>query len=681
VSDLISRTARLMPYTKRPKHAASFVTGYIYEPAAAEAGARLGNLYVAVEVLISGRASEEVVDLIIQSIGDRYYNEPATGLEPLARFEAAIRQTNHELSEYVGRGNAAWIGKLSAIVAVQVGSELHVAQTGSAEAFLYRGRAVSRISQTEAPRPATPSKTFGSIATGELEVGDKILLATPALVHQVPLEQLKNIVSGTGPNAAIQELSQLLRGATTNRIAAIIIELTTPELAALKVRSDEPSDIELGNNETITESAIKTAAPIAQATAHTSKRAAGAAIEGWNRTKPRLKQAGTSAADVVRGVLSTRQGRRLSLAGLIAAVILAGAVIWFAGRQSAGDKEFVQYQQLFQQYTSARDAAASGNQTSARPQLVAVAASLKNLQSQSSAIDRSLKNNPLAGGEPATVAGFQALVQEQIDQIDGLIKVSGVTLAQIGGKTGRPQHFESDGTRAYVIDAAGGNKIAIVNLSTGDQTESKAVTSPLGDVKNTTLSASGDGMFILTAKPSVWFYRFATDTLIEQTLAYGQWPKASAIASYGANIYLLGDTAVYKHVKNATGYSPKLDYISTTQTAPNATALAVDGWVYTLSSAGLARYLGPTPKGTADTPAALGAITNLRSSAGGDILTGISQSSKRIAVWKTTATKITFNKQLTLSEGKVLYDALYDPRLGKMFATVDNRLVSFSVKP
>src|SRR5215469_10810075 len=133
VSDLITRTAKLVPYVKRPKQAPSYVTAYSYEPLPTEPGAGLGNLYVVLEVLITGRASEEVADLVLETIGDQYYNQSDPNDNPLERFEGAIKATNHELAEHVNRGNAAWIGKLSAVVAIHADGELHVSQTGSAE--------------------------------------------------------------------------------------------------------------------------------------------------------------------------------------------------------------------------------------------------------------------------------------------------------------------------------------------------------------------------------------------------------------------------------------------------------------------------------------------------------------------------------------------------------------------
>ncbi|GAC1372177.1 MAG: hypothetical protein NVSMB39_6430 [Candidatus Saccharimonadales bacterium] len=676
MSDLISHTARLVPYTKRPKHMASFVTAYFYEPSADEIGARLGNFFVVVEVLVSGRASEEVVDLIIQTAGEKYYNYPAGDADPLARFETAVKQTNHELSEYVGRGNAAWIGKLSAILAVQAGAELHVAQTGSAEAFLYRGKAVSRICVPDTTRPASPSKTFGSIATGVLDSGDKLLLATPALVHQIPLKKLQQTITATNPNIAIGEISQLLEGAVTNRIAAIIVEITTPEIAALQVRTEEPAEIELGNNETLAAAALSVAAPLAQTTAQTSARAARVMADTIQAVKPHARRLSLAAADKLRQSLSTRRGQLTVGAVALIAFFLVIFVSLHNFGQASSAKAFAQYQSLFSQYQTTLG---SSDKTAVRARLVSIQNDLAKINTH--AINAQLANSPLPQSEPNTVAGLKTLIADQIDQLDGLVKAAPTTLTEVGGKSGRPTHFESDGTRAYIFDAANHNAISIVNLLTGNQSDSVADTSKLGDVVSTTLSYNKDGIYILTAKPSVWFYRFTGDTLTEQTVQYDTWPKSTAIASYASNLYLLGPTSIFKHTRNAAGYSPKSEYITQAAYGVEAASLAVDGYIYVVNKTTIQQFLGTVARQTATLPASAAGVSCLRSSAGGDVITGVSSSTGRIAVWSDKSDKLVFDKQVSLSSGKTVYDAVYDAKLGKIFATVDNRLVSLPFTP
>ena len=65
MSELITRTARLAPYAKRPRRASGFVTAYTYEPMPDESTSDLGNLFVVIEIISSGRMAEEVADLVI----------------------------------------------------------------------------------------------------------------------------------------------------------------------------------------------------------------------------------------------------------------------------------------------------------------------------------------------------------------------------------------------------------------------------------------------------------------------------------------------------------------------------------------------------------------------------------------------------------------------------------------
>ncbi len=681
MSDLISHTARLVPYTKRPKHSASFVTAYYYEPGVSDVGAWLGNLYVVVEVLVSGRASEEVVDLIIQTAGDKYYNEARGETEALARFEATVKHVNQALSEYVGRGNAAWIGKLSAVIAIQTDSELHLTQTGSGEAFLYRGKATSRISLSETSRPTTPSKTFGSIATGELEAGDKLLIATPALIHQIPLAKLQSVISNESPNSAIAEISQLLQGAITNRIAALVVEITTPELAALRVRSEAPEEIQLATRENLAETAIRATIPIAQTTAVTSKKVAGAAHASWRQLKPKLRAASLWFIDQIRLTLSRPKGRRIAAVTGIVVLIIIGAVTWINHKNAASLKQFSSYQTLFQRYLQTQPGGASGNKTATRAALADIMSKLNNLSPNEATINTELKNNALLQGEPLSMSAFKTLVADQIDQLDGLIKATPVTVASLSGKNAKPSHFESDGSNAYVIDSANHNQISIINLQTGSQQQSKADASQLTNVVSTTLSAANDGMFILTGQPSVWFYRFATDTLTQQTIAYDQWPKAFSVGSYGPNLYLLDNSTIYKHVRNATGYSPKSNYIPTAQLSGKPTSMAIDGWIYIATDQSLNRFLGSALKQSITNPTSLKHITTLRSTNGGSLIIGVDQTSNRIATWTATGSQINFDKQISLNGAANLYDATYDARLGEIFATIDHRLISLPFKP
>jgi hypothetical protein len=683
VSELITRTARLVPYAKRPKQVPSFVTAYSYEPMPDGPAVDLGSLFVVIEVLVGGRSSEEVADLIIETIGNHYYNQAnSEQTDPLERFESAIKAANHELTEYVNQGNAAWIGKLSAVVAIQAGSDFHLAQTGSAEAFLYRGKAAARISGQAPARPAVPSKTFGSIASGGLETGDRILLATPALVHQVALTKLKGIVSETSPENAIAEITELLRGSVSDRIAALIMEITTPEQAALQMRSDAPNEIQLGSPENVVEAAKMAAAPLAQATVNSGKRAGEVAKRGWERSRPHLHRMGMSAVGALRSFLTGRGARkRLVIVGALLVIGLAG--FWWWQQSTVRTNQLLErYKTDYRQYQLAEQAVADGDKTGARILLQRLQNELKELDAAPgrASLDAKLPQTALSEGAPIKVSAFLTLVTTRLDALEGLKHAQITTVVSFAEfKNSQPSHMELTATKAYVFDAKNNSALYVVNLATNTIKKSGANTARLGTIKATTLASTGDGIYILTAGPSVWFYRFDTDTLTEQAVGLGQWPAAKALASYAGNLYLLGEDVIYKHLRTLGGFSTKSTYLSGTPTngLKESSAMAIDGSVYVLTPVGVRQYLAGALTATAEVPESLRSITSLHAPAGADLLIGAAGSSKRVGLWSTDQ-KVTFVEQYELGNIGALYDVGYDAKSKTVYALVDGRLVKFT---
>jgi hypothetical protein len=667
---------------KRPKQVPSFVTAYAYEPLADDPAGQLGNLYVVLEALVSGRASEEVADLVIETAGDHYYNhEDNEDKPPLERFEAAVKAINRELSEHVNRGNAAWIGKLSAIVAIQAGNEIHIAQTGSAEASMYRGKAVTRISAPTQTRPTAPSKTFGSIASGQIEAGDKLLLATPALIHQVPLTRLQSVITQSSPNVAIAEITALLKGASVDRIAALVIEITTPELAALQVRSEEPSEIQLGSPETPLEAARMVAAPIAHSTVASSRRIAHAAQAGAKRTEPYARTAGLKLAELTRKVLRTANGRRKLALGLAAGVIAVALIIAWRMVATADNHTISTYQSLYQSYVSAGQIATGGDRPAARKQLVDLSAKLASLKRHHSTIDKYLGSHKLPAGEPKTYSEFAKQVTVRVDELDGLSKVQAVTVAKFSAKNAHYDHIEVANGTAYVFDSSHANALTIVSLASGSLHDSKIDSAKIGRLVATTLSSAGDGIYIMSDQPSLWFYRFDNDSLVQQTVSFGQWTRGTAIASYAANLYVLSPEGVYRYAKSSTGFSPRTLLIPTKDEATaNASGLAVDGSVYLATPAGLHRFIGGALSESAPAPEGLGLITNLHADNNSGTLIGTASGSKRVAVWSANP-NLSFNRQISLSNVGALYDAAFDQSSGQGYGLADGRLVRWPITP
>lgn len=685
MSELITRTARLAPYAKRPRRASGFVTAYTYEPMPDESTSDLGNLFVVIEIISSGRMAEEVADLVIETVGQHYYNlDLDVEKTHLERFETAIKATNAELSRYIDRGNAAWVGKLSAIVAIQANDELHLAQTGSAEAFLSRGKASTRITAAAGPRGPQPNKTFGAITSGNLEAGDKLLMATPALIHQLPLAKLRNIISSTTPTGAIAEITGLLEGTTSDRIAALVVEITTPEQAALQIRADEPNDVILNANETPFELAKLAATPLAQSAVQSSKRLGNTASQKVEDLKPHLRRLALICVRQLRRFLTGKNSQRRLAGAAIVIVIIIGFAVAEHNRSVAVSKLVTRFNTDVSAEQSAAGLLNGSNKSAAEATLARTQQDVVLLAADKNraGLDARLAKAIVPEGSPRSVAALQQAIAALLDQAENLLRMSTRTLATFAAKTTSPSHFELIGSQAITIDATG-HTISLVDLTSGTIKTSATDTSRIGSVVTTTLSSNGDSLFILTQEPAVWLYKPAGDTLTKQSIGQGAWPAATSFASYNSNLYFVdSNSSVLKAVRTLAGFGPTAvsSNPASNPELSGARAIAVDGSVYVLSDKGLLQYLSGVLKQTVAVPSSLSHATRIRSIGDGSTLLVTDLTTNRIGIFRYAGSALSFSRQFSLNGSTRLYDAALDPATNTVYALSDGKLVTFSLR-
>jgi hypothetical protein len=510
------------------------------------------------------------------------------------------------------------------------------------------------------------------------------LLATPALVHQIPLTRLHGVISDASPSAAISELTQLLKDASSERIAAMVVEITTPEIAALQVRSEEPSEIQLGTPENAMQAAKFAVTPLAKATVASSKKVTEKAQSSWEKSKPKLQETGYAAAGKLRSFLTGKgAGKRIAIAAVIIIALILGG-FWLRNQSANLNKLEARYSADYQTYLAADQMAVSGDAQGAQQSLTALQAELTSFSSAPGRVrlDAKMKRSPVTSGAPNSVAALTTLTNDRLDQLEGLTKLDPATVVSFSNlKNAKPSHIELNAGKAYLVDANNNSAIYIVNLGTKSLKTSSANTAGVGAVSATTLSSAGDGMYLLTSKPSVWFYRFDNDSIAEVSAGINGWESGTSIASYAGNLYILSGSSIYKHVPTYTGFSPKAPYLTSAQTSglDNAKSMAVDGNVYVLSPSGLRLYLAGVLKTTANVPASLAETTELRSTDSGNTIVGNDAATKRIGFWDNRTT-LTFSRQYSLNGTKELYDTAYDATLNTGYSLVDGRLVSFSTK-
>ena len=668
MSELITRSARLIPYVKRPRNATSFTTAYRYEPLPGDPGSILGNLYVVIEVLVPGRSGEELADLIIETAGEHYYNRPHEQEDHLLRFEEAIKAVNHALMDHVSKGSASWIGKLSAVIAIQVDNELHVSQTGSADAYLYRGRNEVKITARNNDKPASPSKTFGFVASGILEAGDRILITTPAMTHQIATDKIHEIVMSGSPNMAISELTELLKNVASERMASVVIETITAESAAMQVRPESPDEATLGvtvKGDPL-ESVMQSAGPLASATLESGRKLGQAAKENLLSKRPKI--------NLSLGPTRKKLPIILGVSGVILAA--AAGAFWYNAQNAAVDAALLtKYDGYYQNYVSLT---AKGD--SAREQLVKLQQDLTTLASSKDAarLNKDLAQAKLAAGEPKTIAELASKTTAAIDGLDKLHRVAAKMVADTNaGKASQPQKLEVSNGKAYVFDSTK-RTLYIIKLSDGSVVESLSKY-PTADEKivATTLSSNKLGIYLLTDGPSVWFYKFSSDSIAEVKVGAGVWPKATAISSYIGNLYLSSADTIYKATPSGAGFNDPISYLDGTDGGciNGVTSLAAHGSVYVASSSNICEYLTGVQKNSTLLPAGLaGSALSLK--VDGSQLLIISAKNQRLGLWNVTAGP-TFTGQYQLKDTASLDDGALDSTNNVIYALIEGRLYSF----
>lgn len=182
----------------------SFCDVFVYEPENIGEQA-LGNLYIVGEIVNLSESSSYLVNLLASIIKKEFYlNTKRTAMESL---EASLHKVNSTLSDLAEQGNVDWAGNLSMICAVYSKNELHLSQTGNAKTLLIRNGQITDIEKNIIKEEKThPFRTFANIASGELEIGDLALFATPRFFNIFSLEKLRKLSLSFGFDEFVEKL-------------------------------------------------------------------------------------------------------------------------------------------------------------------------------------------------------------------------------------------------------------------------------------------------------------------------------------------------------------------------------------------------------------------------------------------------------------------------------------------
>lgn len=649
----IQRVAKLVPYPVKHATVPALAFAYHFEPPV-EQNLQLGSLFVAIEVMAKDPLASQVVDLIIKTIGEEYYNKKFTAEAP-HRFEKAVTELNKHLAQLLSSRHGQDINGMSAVIGVLNGTELYITQCGKARANLYRGGKQTELS-AGLSEGSTPAKLFHGIAEGTLKQKDKLLFTTPALLFQFSEKALQNMIQDNSPAGCVNKIGQQLADEDSKgRCAAILVELTSPEEAAEQPLSDEPGEVMLGKPQTKVDEVKAAALPHA-------KRISGAVLATGKKGSSWLTQSALPSGKqhVKRGwnafwtrYVNPSPKRALLVALVIMAVVTVGTIVGLAGRTdyralTTSYKEVIaltdsaEAKQSLNQEDASRSAAASANQKLSK--LVAdytpkqIATALRN--------DNDLRNKAMV--TPSSLQKRLTVVADKLDNISRLSASSVVDFSTIQGFQATTLARIDD--RLYTINSADGSLYQI-----NPTTKSSVVVgqnAALKDSPAVASSSSGGAIYILTKSSGVFQYQ-PGGKLSAVRLSGGDWATGNALASYNGNLYILSpaDQQIYRHSKTSIGFSASSSYVKRTNTASlaKAVALAINGSIFTTDTSsnitifdnGIGRV--EPVKGL---PAKAAGVTQLQIS-GGRIMYALASDQQRIYQLGLGDDSISYTKQFT----------------------------------
>lgn len=168
--------------------------------------------------------SAYIVNFLASVLDKEYFQNPRRSVAE--SLDSALHKINLALAEIARGGNVDWVGNVESAICVIENDTLHFSISGLARVFLLRHGTIVDVSDGLSPEnsEANPLKTFESVSSGNLEAGDKVIIATEDLLRIFSPNELKKAAARFSDDKFVQ----FLRTALTNELelcGTIVVEI------------------------------------------------------------------------------------------------------------------------------------------------------------------------------------------------------------------------------------------------------------------------------------------------------------------------------------------------------------------------------------------------------------------------------------------------------------------------
>ena len=586
-----------------------------------------GHLFLLVTSRVPGSRARDATRLVADSIRSEYYYDESAGIRVC--LVKAIQVANKRLTHARERGVLGnGPGPIGVALAVVRDNELYVCTVGPAEAYLNRGARLSTLPDPHRDRGLPATDVEPDVWRGEINVGDQLLLVTPAIVEAVGADALKDALVTLHPQSAVESITARFRaGGGSGSDGALVIEAAEIAVARsgvvpVPVRPAEPlagtpdrSPIPLADS-------VVSGIAAAQSGA---RRARGAAGGVFSRAFVRLQDALPSRGVPNRRVtpLSARREmqRRAAMALLSLVVVvggLGGAVFLLGGNRPTGP-------------AIATLDAAQGALELARANLNRVIgpgvdlvandpAKAGDLLTQAyTALDTAAKANVPA----STINPLRTQIVAALDRLYGMVDVADSPIfsfpdspkvdlrAIVKGPDGAPFVLDAATKTVYRIDLKGAKATAIFREG------SKAAGATEGTPK--LIAVGGRDLLMVDSKNVVWRWRPANSTgkgTITRVRVSGAPEWGNDILAVGTfirnpdanlyNLYVVDPSAQqvlrYSPAADGSGFpAPPNQWLSSARDVSAITSMYIDGDIWLADGGQLFRVVNGNSAGWAAT--------------------------------------------------------------------------------
>ncbi|MBX4188026.1 MAG: hypothetical protein KW793_02720 [Candidatus Doudnabacteria bacterium] len=155
-----------------------------------------------------------------------------------ALFESTLAEINHKLGEFAHKGRKSWLGKFSALIALQNENDFFLANTGLTSVWLKRKTNLNEILSPDKSE-IHPLKTFLNFSSGRMIENDHLIFATSSLFNYVSVELFSRTLNSSSLLESCNKITDILRGsARPEEGFAVFMLQMNKKTAVEKLESD-----------------------------------------------------------------------------------------------------------------------------------------------------------------------------------------------------------------------------------------------------------------------------------------------------------------------------------------------------------------------------------------------------------------------------------------------------------